>query len=119
MSSSQMQLYAATLQASIKEAGCKAAFAEPTVCKAAAWRERLTPLDVRLEKILSEIPSDVQAEGLSLRNLQRFLKGRWRGNAHPGELGTALRHLGWHRTRKWRGDEIGFRARWYPASKSI
>jgi hypothetical protein len=115
MSSSQMQQYAATLQASIKEAGCKAALAEPTVCKADAWSERLTPLDVRLEKILSEIPSDVQADGLSLHTLQQFVKGRWRGNAHPGELGSALRHLGWHRTRQWRGDTVGFRALWYPA----
>jgi hypothetical protein len=118
MPSSQMQQYAATLQASIKEAGCKPAVTEPALCKAQAWRERLTPLEVRLEKILSEIPGDVQADGLSLHALQQFVKGRWRGNAHPGEIGTAMRHLGWYRTRKWRGDTVGFRALWYPASAS-
>jgi hypothetical protein len=111
-----MQQYAAKLQAKIKLAECIAAKEKSAECKAQGWRERLTPLDVRLEKILSEIPVDVQAEGLSLHALQGFVKGRWRGNAHPGELGTALRHLGWYRTRQWRGDEIGFRALWYPAS---
>jgi hypothetical protein len=118
MSSSQMQQYAATLQASIKEAGCKAAVTESAGCKAQAWRDRLTPIEVRLEKILAEISADVQADGLSLHAIQQFVKGRWRGNAHPGELGTAMRHLGWYRTRQWRGDEIGFRALWYPASKT-
>ena len=34
---------------------------------------------------------------------QRPLKGRWRGNCHPGELGTALRKLGFRRERRWRG----------------
>lgn len=116
MSSSPMQQYAATLQAKIKQAECIAAESKAAECKAQGWRERLTPLEVRLEKVLSEIPADVQVDGLSLQTLQQFVKGRWRGNAHPGELGAALRHLGWRRTRQWRGDETGFRALWYPAS---
>ena len=115
-----MNRYAAMLQAHAAqtEAKCKAAAAatKAAECKAQVWRERLTPLEVRLEKILSEIPADVRTDGLSLHALQQFVKGRWRGNAHPGELGTALRRLGWHRTRQWRGDETGFRARWYPTS---
>lgn len=113
-----MNEYAAMLEAHAVEAEAeqKAAAAKAAECKAQAWRERLTPLEVRLEKILSEIPADVRTDGLSLHALQQFVKGRRRGNAHPGELGTALRRLGWQRTRQWRGDEIGFRARWYPAS---
>lgn len=121
MSSSPMQQYAARLNAQIKESECiaaemKAAKSKAAECIAQAWRDRLTPLETRLEKILSEIPADVQADGLSLHALQQFVKGRWRGNAHPGELGSALRRLNWHRTRQWRGDEVGFRALWYPAS---
>jgi hypothetical protein len=116
--STMIAKYAADLHNHIKQttAECKATESKAVVCKAQAWRDRLTPLEVRLEKILAEIPSEVQAEGLSLHTLQQFVTGRWRGNAHPGELGAALRHLGWHRTRQWRGDETGFRALWFPAS---
>ena len=78
-----------------------------------AARERLTPLEERLSRLLASIPSEIQHEGLSLAVLQRALRGRWRGNCHPGELGAALRKLGFTRQRKWNG-ENGFRALWYP-----
>jgi hypothetical protein len=78
-----------------------------------AARERLTtPLDQRLERLLSSIPIEIQHEGLSLASLQTSLRGRSRGNCHPGELGAALRKLGFKRERRWR-DEVGFRALWY------
>lgn len=76
-------------------------------------RERLTPLEDRLARLLSTIPDRVRAEGLSLPILQTALRGRWRGNAHPGELGRAMRKLGFERRRNWRGGD-GFRALWYP-----
>jgi hypothetical protein len=82
--------------------------------EALAWRERLTPLEQRVARVLADIPSAVKAEGLSLPSIQQFVMGRWHGNAHPGELGTALRKLGYRRERKWRGDETGFRALWLP-----
>ena len=59
------------------------------------------------------IPAAVQAEGLSLSALQATLRGRWRGSCHPGDLGTALRKLGFQRRRQWRRRD-GFQARWYP-----
>ncbi len=49
-------------------------------------RDRLTPLETRLEKLLTTIPVGVQNEGLSLNTLQASLRGRWRGTCHPGEL---------------------------------
>jgi hypothetical protein len=58
------------------------------------------------------IPIEVQREGLSLSSLQASLRGRWRGNCHPGDLGNALRKLGFKRERRWH-DEGGFRALWY------
>lgn len=76
-----------------------------------AARERLTPLEERLGRLLTGIPLEVQRAGLSLRTLQISLRGRWRGNCHPGELGTALRKLGFKRERRWHGDR-GFRAVW-------
>ena len=78
---------------------------------AQAARRRLTPLETRVSKLLATIPDAVQREGLSLASLQASLRGRWRGNCHPGELGTALRKLGFTRHRQWRGSD-GFRAVW-------
>jgi hypothetical protein len=78
---------------------------------AEATRERLTPLDKRLERLLATIPVEVQLEGFSLSSLQTSLRGRWRGNAHPGEIGRALRRLGFERRRNWRGAQ-GFCAIW-------
>jgi hypothetical protein len=78
-----------------------------------AARDRLTPLGERLSRLLATIPVEIQREGLSLASLQASLRGRWRGNCHPGELGTALRKLGLKRVRRWH-DEGGFQALWYP-----
>jgi hypothetical protein len=76
-----------------------------------AVRVRLTPVDERLGRLLATIPVELQREGLSLSTLQASLRGRWRGNAHPGEIGRALRRLGFERRRNWRGAD-GFRAVW-------
>jgi hypothetical protein len=73
-------------------------------------RVRLTPLEDRLTRLLATIPLEVQREGLSLSSLQASLRGRWRGNAHPGDVGRALRRLGFERRRNWAGDADGFRA---------
>jgi hypothetical protein len=76
-----------------------------------AARERLVPLDARLTRLLATIPEAVQKDGLSLPALQASLRGRWRGNCHPGELGRALAKAGFVRTRDWRSVN-GFRAIW-------
>ena len=83
------------------------------LAEAQAVRQRLTPLEDRLNRVLAGIPDEVQAEGLSLHAVQAQLKGRWRGNCHPGELGGALRKLGYRRRRQWR-DSQGFRSLWFP-----
>ena len=54
---------------------------------------------------------EVRREVLSLATLQASLKGRRRGNCHPGELGAALRRLGFERRRDWSGAG-GFRVIW-------
>ena len=72
----------------------------------------MTPLDQRLKIVLEDMPESIKISGVSLPALQQMLKGRWRGNAHPGELGAALRKLGYIRTRCWRRDEVGFAALW-------
>jgi hypothetical protein len=55
-----------------------------------AARERLTPIEERLARVLATIPIELQREGLSLPALQTSLRGRWRGNCHPGELGPVI-----------------------------
>jgi hypothetical protein len=85
---------------------------ERAAAEATAARERLTPSEDRLGRLLATIPVELQREGLSLTALQTSLRGRWRGNAHPGEIGRALRRLGFERRRNWRGTD-GFRAVWH------
>ena len=80
-------------------------------------RSRLTPLTERLERLLATIPANVQADGLSLATLQCSLRGRWRGKCHPGDLGAALRTMGFLRRRQW-AHGAGFRATWFPPASS-
>ena len=102
-----MSAYIAGLQAA--SAIEQAQRAEKKRAATQATRERLTPLEERLSRLLATIPGEIQREGLSLASLQASLRGRWRGNCHPGELGTALRRLGFE--RRWL-DEGGFCALW-------
>ena len=76
--------------------------------------DRLAPLEHRLVRLLDTIPLELQRQGLSLMSLQISLRGRWRGSCHPGELGAALRKLGFQRRRQWRS-EAGFQALWFPS----
>ncbi len=104
-----MSAYIAELNARVERD--RAQRAEQRRAEAEAVRERLTPLEERLARLLDTIPIAIQREGLSLSALQASLRGRWRGHCHPGELGTALRKLGFTRRRQW-SDGAGFRALW-------
>ena len=76
------------------------------------WRQRGAkgPLIIRLERGADQAV-ELQRKDLSLPSLPTSLRGRWRGNCHPGELGAALRKLGSTRQRRWH-DERGFQAVW-------
>ena len=78
-----------------------------------SWTERMTPLEDRVSRLISSMPAVVIEEGLSLDALRRLLSGKWRGNCHPGELGKALRKIGFVRIRYWSKSEGGFHAKWY------
>jgi len=79
------------------------------------WRERLSPLDQRLAKLLADIPAALKAEGLSRESLRVQLAGRYSQTARAADVAAALRKLGWTRKRCWKGDESpnGFRATWH------
>lgn len=87
-----------------------------SVAPANPWpaREPLLPLEARLQRLLDELPDDVKQAGIPIAALAERLRGRAHGQAHRGELGAALRALGWRRVRCWRQEEDGFRAYWYP-----
>jgi hypothetical protein len=90
--------------------------AERNIVKARAtaeWTERLTPLEDRLAKLLANIPAEIKSQGLSLPALRTMLAGKWRGKCHPGELGIALRRLGYERRRNWSDGIQSFCALWY------
>ena len=74
----------------------------------------LTPLRIRLEKLLDDIPLSDQRQGLSLLDLQARLRGRKGGLPHIGELGAAIRRLGWQRRRRWSNEDAAFASLWYP-----
>jgi len=75
----------------------------------------LAPLHTRLQRLLDTIPSSAQREGLSLLDLQSCLRGRKGGLPHIGELGAAMRRLGWQRCRAWSNEDTAFSSKWYPA----
>lgn len=83
----------------------------------AEWTERLTPLEDRLSKLLATIPTEIKSQGLSLTAIRNMLAGRWRGKCHPGELGNALRRLGYERRRNWSAGTQGFSALWFMRKK--
>ena len=114
-----MSAYIQSLNAAVErsKAAQAAAMAAERSLRSRAARERLTPLEDRLAKLLATIPDDVKREGLSLSTIVPHLRGRYRAEADAGQLGTAFRKLGWRRERKWRGSEIGFRALWLPPGR--
>jgi hypothetical protein len=79
----------------------------------AEWIERLTPLEDRLAKLLATIPTEIKSQGLSLPAIRTMLAGKWRGKCHPGELGMALRRMGYERRRNWSAGTQSFCALWY------
>src|SRR5262245_24307117 len=82
--------------------------------KAAAERDRRTLLDDRLKHLLSTIPPEVQDEGLSIVAVQTMLRphGSERSICTAGQLGDALRRLGFVRERRWHDGRSSFRALW-------
>jgi hypothetical protein len=77
-------------------------------------RDRSASLDERLKHLLGTIPPEVQDEGLSIIEVQVMLRPR--GSEHScattGQLGDALRRLGFVRERRWRNGQSSFRALW-------
>lgn len=76
----------------------------------------LTPLLDRLKKLIESLPPAQRQQGLSLEFYRERVQGRQAGRkAHAGELGAALRKLGYVRRRAWcKSEGGGFKATWWP-----
>lgn len=73
----------------------------------------LRPLHERIADVLKTLTPEEQEEGIQLQALCDRLQGKYRAKAQAGEVGSALRRLGWVRVRDWR-DQSGFRTTWHP-----
>jgi len=79
-----------------------------------AEAKRLKPIDLQLAEVLAGIPDENQRQGLELAQLQIQTHGRserrpTRGNI--GEVGQALRRMGYQRRRIT--TDAGYVARWF------
>jgi hypothetical protein len=105
-----LRSYLAELNAHVEEHRAR----DDAVKQAAAERDRRTSLDDRLKCLLDTIPPEVQTEGLSIIAVQELLRPR--GSEHScctaGQLGDALRRLGFVRERRWHDGQSSFRALW-------
>jgi hypothetical protein len=104
-------------QSDVQAAGKSAERALGAELTTAEWAERLTPLEDRLAKLLAAIPPEIKSQGISLPAIRNMLAGRWRGKCHPGELGNALRRLGYERRRNWSAGTQSFSALWFMRKK--
>ena len=109
-----MKSYLTELDAHAAAQRAKDAAAVKQAQAEAAERDRRTSLNVRLKDLLSTIPPEVQAAGLSIVEVQVMLRPR--GSEHScctaGQLGDALRRLGFVRERRWHDGRSSFRALW-------
>ena len=107
-----MKSYLAELNAHVEEQ--HAVTQAQNQAKAEAARDRRASLDVHLQHLLGAIPIEVQREGLAIVAVQTMLRprGSTRSICTAGQLGDALRRLGFVRERRWRDGRSSFRALW-------
>lgn len=78
------------------------------------FKETSTTVVERLKRLIESIPSSERDVPRSLEWYRTRLRGIQGRGAHAGEVGNALRALGYQRKRAWSYSEDGFRALWYP-----
>ena len=75
--------------------------------------------EVPAGKVLDDIPDSIKAEGIRLPPLVHQLIGRTRQHPSAGDVGKALRRLGWRRKRDWSNGDEGYPAVWYPPNSQV
>ncbi len=80
-------------------------------------QRRARPLDEQIERLMRELPPAQRERCWSMAELLPRLSGKYRDHPHAKEVGQALRHLGWHRERRYGHGFDGSRV-WLPPSPS-
>ena len=106
--------YLAALKKESAEANRRAAEAEMKRQRALSAVSNVEPLNLQLEAYLRTL-TPLQRERLSMGDLVRCLRGKFRERAHPAEIGQILRALGYVNLRDWRTSGGGRRYWKYPA----
>lgn len=78
---------------------------------------RFTPMEVRLKKLIAQMPAEARQRGVSLATFRMNLAGKYRGQAAFREIAGGLRALGWERRRNWSKDGP-FVALWFPPEEN-
>ena len=108
-----MNAYVKQLNAAVAIEQAQRAEKERVATRAA--RERLTPLEERLSRLLATTSlARYSAKGSHCPRCKPRCGAAGAATVTPGELGTALRKLDFKRERRWH-DGSGFCALWYRA----
>lgn len=111
----------AAAQAAIRQAkAAKRAEAEQAE-KRSKHTLRFTSMTDRVRKLIDDMPDDERLKARPMTDFTNALRGKYqktargRGRAHPGEVGQALRELGWSPRRNWSGrNATGVQTLWHP-----
>jgi hypothetical protein len=68
-----------------------------------------TPLTTQITELMNSLPSVQRNRPWSIVDLQGRLQGRYKDRPSLGNIGLALRALGWVRVRDWTNDGSGRR----------
>ena len=77
------------------------------------FKESSTPVVERLKRLIASIPIEEVNNPRPLEWYRTRLRGIEGRGAHAGQVGNALRALGYERKRAWSGSLSGFRSLWY------
>jgi hypothetical protein len=68
-----------------------------------------TPLTIQITQLMNSLPPAQRTRLWSIVDLQGRLQGRYKDRPSLGDLGLALRALGWVRVRDWKNSGGGRR----------
>ena len=84
------------------------------------FEARHVPMAERLRRLIRDMPVEERNLPRHIDFFCEALAPRYHGRrAQRGQVASGLRELGWTRERRWRGDDEGFKALWWPPGESI
>lgn len=100
------------------QGACERAHHERLEAIRAAERKRMydcrihcdTPLDEQIEALMRSLPPALRDRPWSMDDLIARLQGRYNARPSAGDVGIALRKIGWTRVRDWSEGGAGRRA---------